>query len=806
MAKVDGALGSLVQGVSQQPRRARLPGQCQEQINFTADEVRGLSRRPATQHVAYLGQHTNDEFNTVGDGRGGVAVFALNDGTLKNYDYDTGAVVPVNIVEDAAYLSKGNMVFTTIKDDIYVLNKTTQVQKLAGTITTARQSAVVYFLGTQFGRTYTIRFRWTEGGTPQDIEISHVSDKTDPSLITTDTILDALVTAFNGNATLTAAFELVQIEDHLLFRYNNTARTDKFDITVSDSNSGALIRSLQSEIRDVGKLPVKGVHGQVIKVVGGGGVEDDYWLQFQYTPKPGEQAATGTTNDFGEEGVWAECTSPYEDYQLDPATMPHVLKWNTVTNQYDFQRVVWDVRETGDDNSNPFPHFVGTTITDISAFQGRLVVLSEDHVIMSRTNDHKDFFKDSATVNIDTDPIDIFSTAVDAIPTLQYVVPFNRDLVLFAEDRAQFIIFGRSTLTYETASMVLTAAFDIHPTIRPTLSGRNIFYASYSGQFTRMHEFYADGTQDVNDSRPITEHVSRYLSGAPVEMASSQSDNFLVVRTEDDPKTVFVYEYLWLDNQRRQAAWSKWQFGNDVLHMIVRNSEMTVILDDNGVLHMERLRLDRSDTAGLQYQLCLDGYREYVAAGNTITIEYNGDTDDLMFIRGAGTSQLGMRAQVESITLNTAGTATTPATYDVVFRRTLAGNVYVGRRYTSTYTPTMPFYRDRDGVKIGEAKLTVADFILSFRNSGDFYAIQESPYIDEADWWKLHISGRNIGDPNNLTGNPVLVTDTEIFPYGDLADSSQFVIESTSHLPLTLTEIEWRGNLRYRSRRLTNGG
>jgi hypothetical protein len=46
--KVDGSLGSLVQGVSQQTPAERRPGQHTEQINMLADPVRGLSRRHGT--------------------------------------------------------------------------------------------------------------------------------------------------------------------------------------------------------------------------------------------------------------------------------------------------------------------------------------------------------------------------------------------------------------------------------------------------------------------------------------------------------------------------------------------------------------------------------------------------------------------------------------------------------------------------------------------------------------------------------------------------------------------------------------
>jgi hypothetical protein len=54
MTKVDGSLKSLLQGVSQQPPRDRLPGQSTDQLNMSADPVTGLTRRPPTDLVGGL--------------------------------------------------------------------------------------------------------------------------------------------------------------------------------------------------------------------------------------------------------------------------------------------------------------------------------------------------------------------------------------------------------------------------------------------------------------------------------------------------------------------------------------------------------------------------------------------------------------------------------------------------------------------------------------------------------------------------------------------------------------------------------
>ena len=50
---VSGTLGSLLQGVSQQPAHIRNDGQVTEQVNMVSDVVRGLTSRPASDLQAY---------------------------------------------------------------------------------------------------------------------------------------------------------------------------------------------------------------------------------------------------------------------------------------------------------------------------------------------------------------------------------------------------------------------------------------------------------------------------------------------------------------------------------------------------------------------------------------------------------------------------------------------------------------------------------------------------------------------------------------------------------------------------------
>jgi hypothetical protein len=73
------------------------------------------------------------------------------------------------------------------------------------------------------------------------------------------------------------------------------------------------------------------------------------------------------------------------------------------------------------------------------------------------------------------------------------------------------------------------------------------------------------------------------------------------------------------------------------------------------------------------------------------------------------------------------------------------------------------------------------------------------------DYWTLKYSGRKLGDPDFLLGSTPIDSDTVDFPFSENVLTSYLEIECTTHLPMTLTEIEWNGNVNNRSRRITNG-
>jgi hypothetical protein len=412
---------------------------------------------------------------------------------------------------------------------------------------------------------------------------------------------------------------------------------------------------------------------------------------------------------------------------------------------------------------------------------------------MSRTNKPLDFWIETATGQTDTDAIDIESTAKGVSKMLR-VLPHNRDLVVFA-DNAQFIVFGRNSLTPSNSSLVLTTAFESNLDAAPVPAGRNIFFGINYGNFTGIREFYTEGSQDINDSRPITQHVLKYINGRVRHMASTSNFDTLLVQAGSDT-TIYSYEYIWVDDQKLQSSWSKWELPNEVVYFFFVESIIYIVsrIEDDFIL--EKLDLDMQNDPGLTYQVKLD--RKIIAeAVDTEIVDLlpnMPDIDDMLFVQGEDCPHPGLRVLVEDYD---AGTNTITFATDME-----GGNVICGQKYRSSYKPTMPFVRDADGQKVTTGKLVISKFDISTKDTGILETIKSTPYTDDV---QMRFTGRIVGNPSTVVGEAAITDEIHTLPIRDNADYAEVELFTDSHLPLTMLDIEWVGQYTKRGKRITQG-
>lgn len=803
---VSGTLGSNLQGVSQQPQHIRNDGQVTEQINMISDVVEGLTSRPATELSG---------FNT-----GATADMRFLNNSIQGDDFQIGYKAGVLEVLNSAGVSMTvtpdtdtldyigtDMTSYTFDDVVYLVNRDLTVaadaSTTAGEALVAVDHGIVTVDGGLVGRTYTLKLTYSDGDVAEGAYQPGTGDIANADA-------ENITLQLFSRIQLHADWKVATDIEHDNATIHISGITD-FTLTATDASGDTTIRAAVNEIKDITDLPRYTVHGALLQVVGSDGSEDDFWMRYEID---GETVGSG----FGAEGAWVEWFNPFETHQIDTATMPHILT-RTGPTAFSLSEATWQDRRVGDEDTNPLPGFIGESIRAISGFQSRLVFISGSRVSMSRTDIPTDFFIQSAVTGLDTDPIDILSTAEDEFQ-LQWMLPFDRDLVIFG-DATQFLIKGSTELTPDNVSLVQTTSFDMGDGAKPVSTGRTVLFPFENGSFAGVKEFFSANSVDANSAVSITQVQDKYMPGKISNMVSSTNFSTVLVQTDDADETasVFVHQYLWDGEEKVQAAWYKWTFPYDVKNLYFSGPSVNVLMYDSVLGYIQtELNLDIPEHADTGYPVTLDIRDDYITAlsslayvlSDYVAVDYTADPvedaektfidlpwPDAKLVQGLGCTVPGQ--VIQSVVISALG----DGTFRYVIPATTApesATVIAGLVYPVSVKPTMPFIRDSNGRVVRNSKLVVTEFIVAFESSGIMTATMASKYRAE----DIVFSNERIAvdnDPDDPLGIGIRSGDF-IVPWGERSDYSELELSTTDARPMTVTDIEWQGQMLIRGRRV----
>lgn len=795
--KVDGSLKSLLQGVSQQPPRDRLPGQATLQENMSSDPITGLTRRPGTDLVNDL-LSTSDlrgfhDFDTE-DGNRFIAAFY--ESTIKVFDLN-GVEQTVTIDADAeAYITlAGDLRFNTIENETFVVNKSKTTDMLSAERVyfnnDNRQAFVIQVLGGQYGRTYNVKINGVEYA---NFQVADGSTSTDIEQTRTKYIATQL---YNDLVSNLSGWSKVIKDDIILLYINNS---NDYTITVNDDYGNTNIKGAGVTVARTEDLPRYAPHNYVCRVAENTDPETDLWFRFIVEGNEDDWTTTNSVSLFGQQGYWQETVAPLTDISIDNSTMPHILEYTSSTGEFNFHRGDWADRQVGTTTSNPDPSFIGGKITDVATFQGRLVFLSGPNVIMSRSNRSMDFWFGSASAQADSDPIDVRSK-VEA-STMQAAIQHNRDLVIFS-NKGQFIVYGRTSLTPENAALVLTSAFEAELRAKPVGAGRNVFFATNFGSYTGIREFYVESGTDINDSRAVTQHVKKYIEGQVTKLSASSNYDTLVVQTDADEGVIYWYQYIWNNNEKIQSSWSKLTFNNPIVYTFFEEETVYFVFREGDNYYLVRMSLDVQNSTAINYHVHLDNRFDVSGASIGFVLPYDFlREEDLVIVQSTDCPNPGLTVPIDSITYDS-----DIGGYVLLLKSDMyGGDLIVGSAYRSEYRPTMPIVKDQDGVKVGTGNLTITKFNVSLSNTGEVIGQTISPYGTSPE---VRFNGRIVGAVDNLLGEQPLSNTSFTLPFGQKADLADIALWTSSHLPMTFLDIEWEGQYTKRGKRIsvaTQGG
>lgn len=813
--KADGSLKSLLQGVSQQPTRDRLPGQCTEQINMNADPVRGLSRRPGDDLVGSLGVDADIRgWGNIVTPDGQQCLVKVTGTDVRVFNYNA-VEFPVTITGTVGYLSTaGRWSMTTLKDKSYLANEGIITQMSTANASywnlgdTNRPSGIIQILGGAYGKEYSVSI--------DNVVVATIStpDGSDPAhvkYVGTTVIAEQLVWAMEhdisvdtppaglpagatfypyAEAALATGWTITRKDDIIYLR--KTSDAVAFEITVSDDAGNINAKGMSDSVPDIADLPRYAPHNYVVRVAQETDQESDLWLKFV-----SNVAGATSGSNFGQEGAWYEALKPGLSVGVSKATLPRILTFDTGTQEFTLSQEDWEDREVGTDKTNPVPSFIGYGISDVSSFQSRLVFLAGPSVVASRSKKFENFWIGSASTLTDADPLDMTSQAAQA-STLKYAVAHNKDLVIFSS-KGQFVLFGRSAVTPANAALVLTTSFEADLSAEPTPCGRNVFFGTRYGRFTGIREFYTEGGTDINDTRPITQHVKQYLLGSVSHLSSTSNYDTLVVHTDNDKSKVYPYQFIWQNNEKVQSAWSTWTFPKNVLYSFFDDEIIYFVIDVAGEQFLLRMTLDITEEEAIGYPLHLSCRFDVPGVNTQFVLPFDWLFDQpLRMVQGDGCPNPGLSARIESIVFDVGEDG-----YVVTLKDDMQGGDLVGGiKFRSEYWPTMPRMKDRDGVVISNARLMITQFLLSLEETGNIIGQRVTKWGDGAE---VPFEGYVVNDVGSIVGQAALTDFTFHMPFKDRSDRGAVKFFTDEHWPMTILDIEWEGTINKRGKRLSSG-
>ena len=786
-------LGFMLQGVSQQQAKVRSSGQVTEQVNMLSDVNRGLTTRPATERLGAIADiTTSDSKSYTVDIGGDLYRIVLAAGSVpKVYGYDAASLVVSNPNAQQAYISTNAAVYV-YDQTVYITNREMKVEKINTSYTSeiTQNWGYVFCLGGLFTRTYTVD---VVVGTQRVTASFTTPDGTtagDAALTTTDNIIkklrDALVLAFAAAIPAITTVTMTLVENHLRFV---SSANNIVSISTRDGESGTLLYGDVARVKTLADMPKFAAHGDYLFVYGVASISDDFWMRYEI---PSETVGNG----FGKTGAWKEYFNVSDPSTLDPETMPHVLTRNTDgTFTYDYQQ--WQHRRVGDEISNPTPSFVGFAIRDIREFQGRLTfATSGATVVCSRTDFPTDFYRKSATIAVDTDPVDLRATMEGTQP-FDWLVPFDRDLFVLAAN-AQYVLSGAGGLTGGNSGIVLATNYDMSSEARPQPTGRTLLFPFKGQRYAGVNEYFTGNNYASTSVDNLTKTASKYIDGEIKEIVSSSNDGIALFLTNKSyvDGTVYVYKYLWEFDKKTQSAWGTWKFPGKVKHCHIVNGVLyvwyTVVFNGYDLEEVVCVcRLDVPDYPNVGYALALDGILSTtIPPGATFTV--SSTHDDLQFMAiSTNPDFAASRVIASSVAISDTGSnALHQYTFDTAERDWLVGaELIYGQRLIRYVDPSPPVARKSNGDARSDVQIVVRAYYIDYVDSGLFTAKQLSLYREPSDMASTNWLPTD--DDPAFPFSEGLRSGTLQVPWGEYSNYATLRVYSDDIRPTTVQEIRY---------------
>tara|TARA_B100000212_G_scaffold111835_1_gene83242 strand:- start:15829 stop:18324 length:2496 start_codon:yes stop_codon:yes gene_type:complete len=612
------SIPNLSQGISQQPDAQRDPSQGEIQINGMSSIVEGLRKRDSSEVLAEVSSTSFGDcfIHSILRDNTEEYLAVISNNNVKVYDLN-GNAITVNKPSGVSYLStvtdaRQHIRAVTIADFTFITNtKKVPAMKTATAPATARPSAheaLVWVKGASYGNRYklTVNGSSVEVATPVAAVISSGGSVTE-NRISSEDIAENLKNGISASGvTITRSGSVLHLTS-----------SSAIILAATDAKANQDIAIFLHEVQAFTELPTIAPVGYQISIIGDPGNDfDGYYVEFK--PKSGT---------FGE-GAWTETVSPGVEYEVDEDTMPHILVRLSngqfyfgpadASTQSGTEMPKWGDRIAGDFNTAPDPSFIGFPINDIFIYKNRLGFLSDENVILSRVRAFFEFFPETVTTILDTDPIDVVASN-NKVSILKYAVPYQDELILFSSQYQFRFNAAETILTPKTAQITVLTQFEVDINVRPQLAGGGIIFAQSNGDWSQFREFSVRGagTALTADAADLTGYVSAYIPSQMFKLTVNDTSNvmFGISGKTGHQSRIYVYKFFFRNTgdgtERAQSSWSHWDFSgaDEVLQVLAIRETLYCLMRYGTKVYLEKISvMDRMQEpqVGSPYPLLLD--------------------------------------------------------------------------------------------------------------------------------------------------------------------------------------------------------
>lgn len=576
----------------------------------------------------------------------------------------------------------------------------------------------------------------------------------DNGTISMATILNGLKSSVNSNlANVTA-----EVVGSGLYMHGSAADGVNFLGGAVNENMSVIGQKAQ----DISRLPSMNKHGYVAQVSNAADLDtDDYYVKFE------------ANNGVSGAGSYNECVRPNNFSSntdtmvagLDPATMPHALI-NNRNGTFTFTKLdfaskgntenYWKDREVGDDTSNPFPTFVGSTIQEMFFHRNRLGFVSGEQIVMSQPGQYFNLFIVSAISASDDNPIDI--TVSDIKPAfINHILPIQKGIMMFS-DNGQFLLFTESDIfSPKTVRLKKISSYECDATIQPVDLGTSVLFTSNVSAYARAFEATILDQSTPPNILEQTRVVPEFL---PKDITKSTNSTSIGITTygKKGDSAIYHYKYYNAGEKREQSAWYTWTLTGTMQHMLYTGGSFFAVTFHDGAYKLCRYEYVTDATSDRTYVLGtgtvgspLETSRQFEAHLDNMTIATNvagsaqtttapektvltipytpANTTDLFMVGLSGNDSDG-----NSIA-GTVRAADAVGTNSVTFNNInlhSAAKVAVGYKYTSTIElPTYYFNAGQNAYDTnGELRISGINFELGVGGPMEFHLTSPYEYID----------------------------------------------------------------------------